>query len=261
MPKSAKLGQNFLHDKNIAAKIIAVFLPQPGPVLEIGAGPGILSALLLEKIPAERVTLVEVDRFLAHELRKRFGERPRIIQEDILKVDLARLYPQDRVAVIGNLPYHISKELIDWLIAQRGRIGAAVLMLQKDFVDKLLAPPGGKNYHAQSVAFQLLFQARRAFHVSAGAFTPKPKVTSTVIIVQPLAPPLADVEEFYGFVKRCFAERRKTLWNNLSAHSAAAVLTTAFAAAGIPAQTRAEQLPPERIVLLWDALRNCRAPG
>ena len=64
-----------------------------------------------------------------------------------MKLDLARMYPQERVAVIGNLPYHISKELIDWLIAQRDRIGAAVLMLQKDFVDKLLARGGGKNYH------------------------------------------------------------------------------------------------------------------
>ena len=75
MPKSAKLGQNFLHDRNIAAKIIDAFLPQPGPVLEIGAGPGILSALLLEKVPAGRVTLVEIDRFLAR--RSRSGSATR----------------------------------------------------------------------------------------------------------------------------------------------------------------------------------------
>ena len=174
MPKSAKLGQNFLHDKHVAAKIIAAFLPQDGLVLEIGAGPGILSGLLLDHIPAERLTLVEVDRFLARQLRQRFGDPPRIIEEDILKIDLARLYPKERVAVIGNLPYHISKELIDWLIVQRGRIAAAVLMLQKDFVDKVLAAPGGKKYNAQSVLFQLLFQARRCFHVPAGAFTPAP---------------------------------------------------------------------------------------
>lgn len=255
MPKSAKLGQNFLHDKNIAAKIVNVFLSRflgtGGPVLEIGAGPGILSGLLLEKIPAERVTLVEVDRFLAQELRKRFGEPPRIIQDDILKIDLARLYQQDRVTVIGNLPYHISKELIDWFIAQQGRIGAAVLMLQKDFIDKLLALPGGKNHNAQSVVFQLLFQARRCFSVSPGAFTPQPKVMSTVIAARPLEPPLPDVDEFYGFVKQCFAERRKTLWNNLAAHYDKKILLALTAASGLPATARAEQLAPERFVALW----------
>jgi 16S rRNA (adenine1518-N6/adenine1519-N6)-dimethyltransferase len=253
--KSAKLGQNFLHDKNIAAKIVGLFLPQPGPVLEIGPGPGILSGLLLEKIPAERVTLVEIDRFLAAALRQRFGDPPKVVEEDILKLDLARMYPQERVAVIGNLPYHISKALIDWLIAQRERIGAAVLMLQKDFVDKLLAQAGGKNYHAQSVVFQLLFQARRGFHVSAGAFVPKPKVVSTVIVVRPLEPP-ADVEAFYDFVKHCFAERRKTLWNNLAPHFSREALAALAAASGLSATIRAEQLPPDSLLRLFTALNR-----
>lgn len=256
MPKSAKLGQNFLRDGNIAARIIDVFLPQAGPVLEIGPGPGILSARLLEKVPAERVTLVEIDRFLAGRLRERFGDPPRIIQEDILKVDLARLYPRERVAIIGNLPYHISKELVDWLIDQRARIGAAVLMLQKDFVDKILAPAGGKNYHAQSVIFQLLFQARRCFNVSAGAFTPQPKVVSTVIAARPLEPPLPDAENLYAFVKLCFAERRKTLWNNLAAQFDKKALLAATAALGLPAQARAEQLSPDRFVALHTQVKS-----
>jgi len=256
MPTSAKLGQNFLHDKNIAAKIIAAFLPQPGPILEIGPGPGILSARLLENIPAARVTLVEIDRFLAQQLRQRFGAGPRILEEDILKIDLASLYPQERVAVIGNLPYHISKELIDWFIAQREKIGATVLMLQKDFVDKILAAPGGKKYNAQSVLFQLLFQARRCFHVPAGAFTPAPRIMSTVIAVQPADFALAGTaDEFYQFVKLCFVERRKTLWNNLAPHQDKKNLAAAFAACGLTATIRAEQLPPERFVALWAALR------
>jgi len=252
MPKSAKLGQNFLHDRNIAKKIIAEFLPQAGPVLEIGSGPGILSALLLENIPAARVTLVEIDRFLAQQLRQRFGAGPRIIEEDILTIDLASLYPQERVAVIGNLPYHISKPLIDWLIAQRDRIGAAVLMLQKDFVDKLLSVENSKKYNAQSVLFQLLFRTRRCFHVPAGAFTPAPSIMSTVIAVQPADFSLAaGAGEFYAFVKMCFAERRKTLWNNLAPHADKNALAAAFAACGLPATARAEQLAPDRFLALW----------
>ncbi len=263
MPKSAKLGQNFLHDRNIAAKIVDAFLPQvgpdrptqTGPVLEIGPGPGILSALLLEKVPADRVTLVELDRFLAQKLKERFGDPPRVVQEDILKVDLTRLYPGERVAIIGNLPYHISKELIDWLIAQHAQVGSAVMMLQRDFIDKLLAPPGGKNYHAQSVVFQLLFQARRCFNVAAGAFTPQPKVVSTVIAARPLPPPLPGVDEFYGFVKQCFAERRKTLWNNLAPHYDKKILLALAASSGLPPTARAEQLPPDAFLGLF-AARN-----
>jgi len=257
MPKSAKLGQNFLHDKNIAAKIISVFLPQTGPVLEIGPGPGILSALLLEKIPADGVTLVEVDRFLARGLAERFGGAPRVIQEDILKIDLERLYPRDRVAVIGNLPYHISKELIDWFITQRSRISAAVLMLQKDFVDKLLSGENSKKYNAQSVMFQLLFQARRCFHVPAGAFSPAPRIMSTVLAAQPAAFPLeAEADEFYGFVKACFAERRKTLWNNLAPHYGKKVLAALADANALSASTRAEQLPPASFPALFSGLKK-----
>jgi 16S rRNA (adenine1518-N6/adenine1519-N6)-dimethyltransferase len=259
MSKSAKLGQNFLHDKNIAAKIMNVFLPQQGPVLEIGPGPGILSALLLEKVPAEQVTLVEIDRFLAAALRQRFGAAPRIIEEDILKIDLASLYPQERVAVIGNLPYHISKELIDWFMAQRDRIGAAVLMLQKDFVDKILAAPGGKQFNAQSVLFQLLFRSRRVFDVPPGAFSPRPKVVSTVIMSEQAEPPIQYAEEFYAFVRQCFAGRRKTLANNLAGRFPPAVLAAALAAAGAGAQARAEQLRPERFASLWRALGGGQA--
>jgi 16S rRNA (adenine1518-N6/adenine1519-N6)-dimethyltransferase len=244
MPKSAKLGQNFLHDKNIANKIINIFLPQPGPVLEIGAGPGILSAMLLEKIPANPITLVEIDRFLAQRLRERFGDRLQVLENNILDIDLAGMYPGERVGIIGNLPYHISKELIDWFIAQRAGISVAVLMLQKDFVDKLLSAPGGKKYNAQSVVFQLLFQARRCFNVSAGSFTPAPKVTSTVIAIRPMASPLqAAAGEFYNFVRLCFAERRKTLMNNLAPHIEKDLLVSMFDTCGLEQRVRAEQLP------------------
>jgi len=248
--KSAKFGQNFLRDKNIATKIINEFLPQPGPVLEIGSGPGILSELLLEKVPASLLTLVEIDPLLAQGLRRRFGSQLKIMERDILEIDLAKMYPLGRVSIIGNLPYHISKDLIDWFIAQRAKISEAVLMLQKDFVDKLLASPGGlipaggKKYNAQSVVFQLLFQPRRCFNVPAGAFSPAPKIMSTVLAVHRVDSPLqAAADEFYDFVKLCFAGRRKTLWNNLAAHIEKDLLASMFDACGLEQRVRAEQLP------------------
>lgn len=253
MTRSAKLGQNFLRDEGVARRIVELVPPGEGPLLEIGPGGGILTRLLLERFPGRPLALVEVDRGLADRLGGEFGAQARLLERDILQVDLAVLFPGERVTVAGNLPYHISKPLVDWLIAQNRRIAGAVVMLQKDFVDKILAQAGGKKYNAQSVAFQLLFQTRRCFDVPAGAFVPRPKVVSTVIAAKPAEPPMKDVGEFYGFVRQCFSERRKTLANNLAVFPAA-VLAQALAAAGADAQARAEQLGPERFAALWREL-------
>jgi 16S rRNA (adenine1518-N6/adenine1519-N6)-dimethyltransferase len=259
MVKSVKLGQNFLRDKNIAAKIINEFLPQPGPVLEIGSGPGIMSELLLEKIPGSLITLVEIDPFLAQGLRQRFGDQLQILERDILDIDLAGMYPDEHVGIIGNLPYHISKDLVDWFIAQRAKISRAVLMLQKDFVDKLLSPPGEKKYNAQSVVFQFLFQARRCFNVSPGSFLPQPKVMSTVLAVRPAPAPLqAGSNKFYDFVKLCFGSRRKTLMNNLAPHTEKDLLASMFVTCGLEQRARAEQLPAHRFFTLFTAFKKNR---
>lgn len=253
MTKSAKMGQNFLRDERVARRIADLVPAGDGPLLEIGPGRGILTRLLLERFPGRPLTLVEIDPGLADQLLGEFGARARVRNEDILEVDLAGCFPGEKVTVAGNLPYHISKPLIDWFIAMRPEIAAAALMLQKDFVDKLLSAPGGKKYNAQSVVFQLLYRCRRAFDVPAGAFVPRPKVVSTVIVAEPAEPPIQDAEGFYAFVRQGFAERRKTLANNLAVFPAAA-LAPALAAAGVGAQARAEQLGPELFVALWEAL-------
>ena len=259
MAKSAKLGQNFLRDRNFARRIVELLEAPRGPLLEIGAGYGSLSEPLLEKFPGRQVTLVEIDPTLVKELEINFAGRAQILSGDILGVDLENIYPQTRVNVIGNLPYHISKPLVDWFIARGEKISAAVLMLQKDFVDKLLSGENRKKYNAQSVVFQLLFRARRAFDVPRGAFSPQPKVVSTVLVIQPADSPLrAAADEFYRFVKLCFAERRKTLGNNLAAHYEKKALAAAAAACGLSAQTRAEQLPAETFQCLFQAVRQNR---
>jgi len=259
MPKSAPLGQNFLRDEGFARRIVELVETGRGTLLEIGAGHGILSGMLLERFPLRPVALIEVDANLASELERRFsgpegprrGGRIEVIRGDILQIDLGERFPAGPVTLVGNLPYHISKELIDWLIAQREKVDSAVLMLQKDFIDKLLAPCGGKKYNAQSVVFQLLFRPRRRFDVPPGAFAPKPKVVSTVITARPLEPPCARVGDLYAFVRLCFAERRKTLWNNLSCRFDRESLGAMASASGVPATARAEELPPEAFLALF----------
>ncbi|HUU05634.1 MAG TPA: 16S rRNA (adenine(1518)-N(6)/adenine(1519)-N(6))-dimethyltransferase RsmA [Patescibacteria group bacterium] len=260
MHKSAQLGQNFLRDGNFARKIVGLLEAPAGPILEIGAGRGILSELLVEKFPGRPITLVEIDPLLVTELEQHLVGRAQIISGDILQIDLARMFPQTRIAVIGNLPYHISKPLVDWFIAQREKIGSAVLMLQKDFVDKLLSASGGKKYNAQSVVFQTLYQARRCFDVPAGAFSPAPKIMSTVLVAQPAPAPLpAASGEFYRFVKLCFAERRKTLWNNLAPYYEKEILLALAGDCGLSPQARAEQLPADHFPALFIAMEKSAA--
>ncbi len=254
--KSARLGQNFLRDKNIARKIVGLLEARPAPLLEIGAGKGILSEMLLERFPGRHITLAEIDPLLVSELERRFAGRVQIVSGDVLQIDPGKLFPRTRITVIGNLPYHISKPLADWFIRQHERINEAVLMLQKDFVDKLLAPSGGKKYNAQSILFQLLFRARRCFDVQAGAFAPQPKIVSTVIAARRLDLPLRGVEEFYEFLKRCFAGRRKTLWNNLAPHYDKEILTALAASSGLSNQARAEQLPAQTFLMLFERIKN-----
>ena len=257
MGKSAKLGQNFLRDKNFARRIVGLLEAPTGPLLEIGAGKGILSGLLLEKFPGRRIALVEIDPAMVMELEHRFGDRAVVTAGDILRTDLAEIYPRERVSVIGNLPYHISKPLIDWFIAQRQKICEAVLMLQKDFVDKLLAEAGGKKYNAQSVIFQSLFQTRRCFDVPPGAFAPAPKIMSTVLAIQSTDSPLqSEADEFYDFVKLCFAGRRKTLWNNLSRFHPQDRLREAFDSVGRSSSVRAEEIHPRFFPPLYRLLKN-----
>ena len=129
-------------------------------------------------------------------------------------------------------------------------------MLQKDFVDKLLSAENSKKYNAQSVVFQTVFQARRCFDVRAGAFAPKPKVVSTVVAARPLEPLLPAMDEFYAFLKQCFAERRKTLWNNLSPYYEKEILLTLAGESGLSPQTRAEQLRPDLFLALFIALEQ-----
>lgn len=255
MTKSAKLGQNFLCSAGIARRIVDLVPPGPGPLLEIGPGRGILTRLLGERFPARPLTAVEVDAGLADGLQRELGERVRVLQRDILDIELERLFPGGSVTVAGNLPYHISKPLANWFLAQRANIAAAVLMLQKDFIDKLLAGPGGKKYNAQSVVFQLLFRSQRCFDVPAGAFAPRPKVVSTVIAIESSGLQVDDVDAFYAFIRNSFRDRRKTLANNQRILPAA-WLARALAAAGASAQARAEQLPPERFLALWRSLAD-----
>lgn len=216
------LGQNFLTGTHYPSLIVDSVRPMPDEhILEIGPGEGALTALLLGA--GARVTAVEVDPDLIPRLQQRFGKDPRfnLLEADALKVDLCRLVDEGcRIRVVANLPYYISTPLIQRLIEQRHCLSEMTLMLQREVVERIIAPPGGKDYGYLSVLVQLHAVVARLFDVPPGAFRPVPKVTSSVIrlrLQRQSVVSLVDERLFLLLAQVLFAQRRKTILNNLRA--------------------------------------------
>jgi 16S rRNA (adenine1518-N6/adenine1519-N6)-dimethyltransferase len=208
-------GQNFLHDRNVARKIVDLAKSFPPPYLEIGPGLGALTRPLAEGgLP---VTAVEVDRGLAAHLRTEFGgSSVEIVEGDFLEAadDAWRArFPSGGTAV-GNLPYSISSPVVLRLIALREIFPRAVLMLQKEMVERLCAPPGGKEYGILSVYLSVLSETRREFTVRRSCFHPAPDVDSAVVTVRFFGEfPAELLGALQTVVRAGFAHRRKTLRN------------------------------------------------
>ena len=264
--KSTQLGQHFLVNQAIAEKIVKSFLPVKGPILEIGPGKGILTELLVKHYPGNKITAVELDHTLADELKTRFHDGVELINRDILHIDLYQLFPneKERVNVIGNVPYYISKDLVDWVLAQRGKITKGMFMMQKEFVEKLMARGGAKKTNARAHLFNGLFQGEKVCDVRPGSFSPPPKVKSTILLFQRRFDLLSediDVDKFYLFVRGCFKNRRKTLFNNLAASYETGILKKTFNRLQLNPKARAEQLSLEVFMQIYREYRDKTFPG
>lgn len=216
------LGQNFLVDRNVVARIAdAVDIGPEDRILEVGPGKGALTELLAAR--CARLVAVELDTRLVPVLRREFSSNPRveIVHDDILKLDLRSLLASEgdgRWKVAANLPYNISTPVLFKFLDHIDLFSRMVLMLQKEVGDRLAASPGTKDYGTLSVFFQLHFNVARELIVRPGSFHPVPKVDSVVLSFVPLEKPREDVGDeqyFRRMVKGAFSMRRKTLWNCL----------------------------------------------
>lgn len=254
-----RLGQSFLVDARVAARIVAAAAPDGREVVEIGAGLGALSDLLGER--ARRLILVEVDPALADDLRTRFASRTNVsvIEADALSVDFDALIGGDaRALVVANLPYSVGSQILLRLLEERRRFDRLVLMLQREVVERLTASPGTKAYGALSVWTALAGEARLLFRVPAGAFRPRPKVESAVVDVRLAREPrvaLDDEHRLRAVVRAAFGQRRKTLRNALAPLASPDDL----AGAGIDPSRRGETLTLEEFARLANALGTRRA--
>jgi len=241
-------GQHFLCDPAVAHRIVET--ADVGPrsvVLEIGPGLGALTDELAGR--AGRLYLVEVDPGLAARLADRFRENPRVrvVEGDVLEVDLDHLVAEPSVTVVGNLPYNIAVPILFRLRDLRSRLPRAVVMLQREVGERLVARPATADYGVTSVLIQVVADVRLAFRVSRRSFMPPPRVESAVIDVRWSTRPRVDVgdeEAFREVVRAAFGQRRKMLRNALAtlATRRGVDVEQACARAGVAPSARAETL-------------------
>jgi 16S rRNA (adenine1518-N6/adenine1519-N6)-dimethyltransferase len=246
-----RFGQHFLHDPGVLARIVAAIDPKPGErVVEIGPGRGALTFPLLER--CKRLEVIEIDRDLIPALQARAAGAGELVvhEADVLDVDFAALHGGgSALRVCGNLPYNISTPLLFHLLESRTAIADMHFMLQKEVVDRILAPPGGKTYGRLTVMLAAACRAEGLFRVGRGAFQPPPAVDSAVVRLVPHAAdpfPMPDPDRFARVVAAAFSMRRKTLRNSLRGLIDAAQ----FAAAGIDPGRRPETLAPAEFASL-----------
>ncbi|MGD9582477.1 MAG: 16S rRNA (adenine(1518)-N(6)/adenine(1519)-N(6))-dimethyltransferase RsmA [Lysobacterales bacterium] len=237
-----RFGQNFLHDRNVIARILRSIAAAPGQrLVEIGPGQGALTYPLLDAIGD--LTAIEIDRDLIALLRRdapRHG-RLHLIEADALDFDFTALAAGGRLRLVGNLPYNISSPILFHALTHAGVIEDMHFMLQKEVVERMAASHGNKDYGRLSVMLQARCQVEPLFLVPPGAFTPAPKVESAIVRLTPLpAEQIADrpFAALDRIVRAAFGQRRKTLRNALAGVLEAEQLSTL----GIDPGLRAEQV-------------------
>jgi 16S rRNA (adenine1518-N6/adenine1519-N6)-dimethyltransferase len=243
-------GQNFLMSERVFRAIVdATVRADDDWIVEIGAGLGTLTARLAERVPEGKVIALERDPDMVTVLQAELGHLDNVQIEpgDALKYDLvaAARWHGGPITVCGNLPYHIAAPLIFRACAARASVSRAVVMVQKEMADRMVAGPGTKTYGAMGVMLQSYATCRSVVQAPSGAFTPAPKVDSAVVKLDFTAPPALDIpdeEHHRSVVHAAFGQRRKTLRNALRSVYADEAVAAALAATGIDGIRRGETL-------------------
>lgn len=250
---SKRFGQHFLRDKRTIQRIVEALAPtRDETIVEIGPGTGALTAQLIER--AGRVIAVEFDNKLAPLLNEQFGSFPnfKLVMADALTTDFCReIEPANQARLVANLPYNISTAILQRLIEQRACLTEMVVMLQREVVERIMAPAGSSERGFLSVLMEAYCDIEKLFDVGPGAFKPPPKVWSSVIRVRFRTRIFTDL--FWATVSAGFRQKRKTILNNLrqATGSLADVLkrnggaSIVLCKAGVELKRRAETLTVE----------------
>ena len=238
-----RFGQNFLVDHQIINQIISTISPKnDDSIVEIGPGKGAITFPIIKHL--DHLSAIEIDRDLISILKSKEQEKLTIYQADALTFDFSQI--PNKLRIIGNLPYNISSPLLFHLLDYRKQIIDMTFMLQKEVVDRIVAPPGNKTYGRLSVMMQAFYEVELMFVVPKESFEPQPKIESAILYLktkeQPLVKNSKPLEEI---VKLAFSQRRKTLKNCLKS-----VLNQSQTE--IDLSQRAEMLSTENFVTLMN---------
>src|SRR6195256_1109137 len=271
--KKPKLGQNFLADVGAAEQIVdALGDVSNSVVVEIGSGKGALTQVLARR--ANRLIAVEVDRMMSTELRFKYRLQPQveIIEADVLKLDFRtvlnrtigplndlRPLKPSRARVVGNLPYYITSDILLRLFEFHEQFDVIVIMVQREVSARIAARPGPRDYGMLAATAQLYTRVENLFTLPPDAFSPPPKVHSSVLRMT-VAPRFAELQikpaEFIAFLRTAFAMKRKTLLNNLKKDYQDEAIREALKEASIRADIRAEALPLEKSAEVFRLLKK-----
>jgi len=274
-PKKS-LGQHFLTNRQYCTRILELAgINHSDMVLEIGPGTGFLTSALLQN--SRFVTALEFDRdmisFLGEKFHKEIHSAPprlRLHQENVLKADwrpLLSCFPgteesppeteSPKTKVIGNLPYNISTRILEYSIRFKELFNSFTFMAQKEVAMRILAGPGTSDYGYFSLLMEFNFQRIKGFDVSPGAFSPPPGVMSHVMQLKPRFIEVPSPGQFVGLIKKSFAQRRKTIFNNLKPCCAQpGKLSEILEACGIPENARPQEISLEQFLAVSEAGRT-----
>jgi 16S rRNA (adenine1518-N6/adenine1519-N6)-dimethyltransferase len=253
-----KLGQHFLTDAGWQERIAGAVRIDDGVWVEIGAGHGEMTMRLAQR--ASKVFAIELDARLARRLREVTAscKNVEVVESDVMAVDLKGLTGDARFSVYGNLPYYITSPILHRLFEHVERIAAIHIVIQFEVAVRIVAQPGRRDYGYLSVVSQWFGRPEIAFRIPPGAFRPPPKVASALVSFRmPGArakQSVANEDKFLDFVKECFAQKRKTLRNNLRARLGDRTKEI-LREAGLSPDVRAEQLTVPQFAALFQLTR------
>jgi len=270
--RKPKLGQHFLADHEAAQTIVeALGKISDQVVIEIGPGRGAITELLLTR--AGHLITIELDHVLAAQMRLKYGrfQNLEVVEGDFLHIEVPTLLhhkpgllndripgsPVQTARVVGNIPYYITSDILLKLFEWHDRFDRFVLMMQKEVADRILAKPGSSDYGLLSATAQLYTRVEKILTLPPAAFHPPPKVHSMVLRFE-TAPRLEELQvaeqPFIDFLKLSFAQKRKTLANNLRARYSDTQIKSGMKAAGIKPDVRAEAISLDQSAKLFRSL-------
>ena len=252
-----KYGQNFLIDANIVAKIASQSSDKEHLTLEIGPGIGSLTQMLARY--AKEVVAYEIDPKLIPLLKDNFKDvsNIHIIHEDFMDVDFKKaFYANKQINVCANLPYYVTTPILFKLFESNLDILKITVMVQKEVADRFKAKVKDSDYNALSLIVNYLYDVKTVMQVPASVFYPRPKVDSTVISFIPKRERDFNYEKaFFALVKRAFAKRRKTLYNNLKDYYSKDKLAYLYESLALPETVRAEELDDVAFKKIYEVLK------